>query len=85
MRLRALGIAMFCFGIAGAGVSFGSWWIIHRTGKNAADAVGAEVRCVQHCGGVDGPFLAGVVAGGCVALLGLVLTLTLRPSRREGQ
>ena len=83
MRVRALGAAMLLFGIAGALAAFGLWWMLYRYGKSIGDAAGVRVQCTQNCGGVDGPFLAGVVASACVALVGFVVTATARSSRKQ--
>ncbi len=74
MRARALGVAMLLFGSAGALVSFGLWWMLYRYGKSISDAAGVRVPCTHHCGGVDGPFLAGVIASLCVVVVGLAVT-----------
>lgn len=75
MRVRALGVAMLVFGLAGVLASFGLWWVLYRYGKSVGDAAGVRVQCTQHCGGVDGPFLVGVVASAAVALVGLIVTV----------
>lgn len=81
MRVRALGVAMVLFGIAGALASFGLWWMLYRYGKSIGDAAGVRVECTQHCGGVDGTYLIGVIAGALLALVGLVVAVSARPSR----
>lgn len=81
MRVRALGIALVLFGIAGVAASFGLWWMQYRYGESLGDAAGVKVECTQHCGGVDGPYLVAVVAGACLALIGLVMTVGARPIR----
>lgn len=74
MRARALGVAMVLFGLAGALVSFGLWWMLYRYRSSIGDAAGVRIPCTRHCGGVDGPFLTGVIASICVALVGLAAT-----------
>ena len=65
---------MVLFGRAGALVSFGLWWMLCRYRRSIGDAAGVRIPCTRHCGGVDGPFLAGVIASICVALVGLAAT-----------
>lgn len=84
MRVRALGVAMVLFGLAGVLASFGLWWMLYRYGKSIGDAAGVRVPCTQHCGGVDGVFLTALVASACVAFVGLVLTVA-RPLMRGQQ
>ena len=74
MRTRALGIAILMFGLAGVLASFGLWWMLYRYGKGIGDAAGVHVACTQHCGGVDGSHLIGVVASAALALIGLSVT-----------
>ena len=72
MRIQALGIAMVLLGAAGAIASWGVWWILYRYGSSLGEA--SEVACVEHCGGVDGPFLAGLIASCAIAAAGLIIT-----------
>lgn len=86
MRVRALGIAIALFGAAGSLASFGLWWMLYRYGKSIGDAAGVHVKCTQHCGGIDGAYLGGVIAGASLVLVGLVVAVSARPSRcREPQ
>jgi hypothetical protein len=83
MRVRALGVTMLVFGLAGALASFGLWWMLYRYGESIGDAAGVRVPCIQHCGGVDGAFLTGLIASACVAVIGSCITVMsiLRRSR----
>ncbi|MCU1398856.1 MAG: hypothetical protein JWN62_1965 [Acidimicrobiales bacterium] len=84
MRTRSVGVAMLLFGIAGALLSFGLWWMLYRYGTSIGEAAGVPVPCTQHCDGVDGPFLAGVIASGGAVLVGLVVTVaSLRTAARS--
>ena len=83
MRIRAFGVAMLLFGIAGVLASFGLWWMLYRYGKSIGDSAGFRVQCTQHCGGVDGPFLVGGICSACVVLVGLVVTVVAQSSRRQ--
>lgn len=83
MRVRALGAAMVLFGLVGALVSFGAWWMLYRYSRGPADVAGIETACVTHCGGVDGVFLVGVVASiglGLVGIMCVVVSLRPRPA-----
>jgi len=85
MRVRALGIAMLMFGLAGVLASFGLWWMLYRYGTTIGEAAGVRVPCTQHCGGVDGAFLAGLVASACLAFVGLVITVARSSMRGQPQ
>ena len=85
MRVRALGIAMLMFGLAGVLASFGMWWVLYRFGKSIGEAAGVQVPCSQHCGGVDGAFLAGLVASVCIAFVGLAITVVRSLMRGQPQ
>lgn len=74
---------MLLFGIAGVLASFGLWWMLYRYGKSIGDAADVPVRCTQHCGGVDGPYLVGLICSACLVLVGLVVTVVALSSRRQ--
>ena len=78
------GVVMLLFGIAGALLSFGLWWMMYRYGKSIGQAAGVRFPCTERCGSVDGPFLAGVIASGGAVIVGSVVTVaSLRGAARS--
>ena len=74
MRLRALGMAMMMFGIAGALASWGVWFLKYRYFRSAAE-VAVNAACTEHCH-LDGPFIAAAVISGGVAVMGVVVAVS---------
>lgn len=74
MRLRALGMAMVMFGIAGALASWGVWFLKYRYFRSAAE-IAVNASCTQHCQ-LDGPFVAAAVISGGVAVVGVVIAVS---------
>ena len=83
MRVRAIGVALVCFGLAGLLGSYIGWWMMYRLGASAAAAADIEVTCTKHCGGVDGPFLLALIGSGVLTMVGLALVAAgVRTSRK---
>ncbi len=74
MRLRALGMAMVAFGIAGVLGAWGVWFLKYRYFRSAAE-IALNAACTQHCR-LDGPFIVAAVISGGIAVLGLVLAVS---------
>ncbi len=73
MRVRALGIAMLTFGIAGVVAAWGGWFLKYRYFNSAAE-IAVKAACTQHCQ-LDGPFMIAAVISGGIAVLGIVVAV----------
>lgn len=74
MRLRALGMAMVMFGIAGVVAAWGVWFLKYRYFSSAAE-IAMSTACTQHCQ-LDGPFMTAAVISGGLAVLGVVVAVS---------
>lgn len=74
MRLRALGMAMVVFGVAGVVAAWSVWFLKYRYFGSAAE-IATNTVCTQHCQ-LDGPFMTAAVIGGGVAVLGVVVAVS---------
>ena len=73
MRLRALGMAMVTFGVAGVLAAWGVWFLKYRYFRSAAESA-VNAACTQHCQ-LDGPFIIAAVISGGIAVLGVVVAV----------
>lgn len=74
MRLRALGMAMMMFGMAGALASWGAWFLKYRYFHSAAE-LAVNAACTEHCH-FDAPFTTAAIISGAVALVGAVVAVS---------
>ncbi len=64
---------MLMFGLAGALLSFGAWFVLYRYWDGVAEAADVHLECTEHCGGVDGPYLVAMIISVLVAIAGVVI------------